>query len=202
MEHQREALKALHFLQEAEIERQVFKEELEHGGYIPPKDLPPETSKAAAQVTFKDKPLDHNVNSRPSTSCCLTHVNSVGRSTIEPLVDVEQTKPKPLFQDSTAQPYALTSKATNMWAESSLSPKPIRELFKFDGNPTTYLRFMSVFESTIETVKNDDKVKLLYLIQHCTGKAKSMIEYCLLLEPSHGFAKPNRFCTKLMAKGM
>ena len=48
---------------------------------------------------------------------------------------------------------------------------------------------MSVFESTIETVESDDKVKLLYLIQHCTGKGKSMIEYCLLLEPSHGFAK-------------
>ena len=189
LEHQREALKALHFLQEAEIERQVFEEELERGGYIPPEDLPPETSKAAAQVTFNDKPLDRNVNSRPSTSRCLTHVNSVGRSTIEPLVDVEQTKPKPLFQDSTAQPRALTSKATNMWAEPSLSPKPILELFKFDGNPTPYLRFMSVFESTIETVESDDKVKLLYLIQHCTGKAKSMIEYCLLLEPSHGFAK-------------
>ena len=101
LEHQREALKALHFLQEAEIERQVFEEELERGSYIPPEDLPPETSKAAAQVTFNDKPLDRNVN-------------SVGRSIIEPLVDVEQTKPKPLFQDSTAQPRALTSKATNM----------------------------------------------------------------------------------------
>ena len=47
-EHQREALKVLHFLQEAEIERQVFEEELERGCYIPPEDLPPETSKAAA----------------------------------------------------------------------------------------------------------------------------------------------------------
>ena len=200
LEHQREALKALHFLQEAEIERQVFEEELERGGYIPPEDLPPETSKAAAQVTFNDKPLDRNVNSRPSTSRCLIRVNSVGRKTIEPLVDVEQTKPKPLFQDSTAQPRALTSKATNMWAEPSLSPKTILKLFKFDGNPTTYLRFMSVFESTIETVESDNKVKLLYLIQHCTGKAKSMIEYCLLLEPSHGFAKAKQILYETYGK--
>ena len=167
----------------------MFEKELGRGGYIPSEDLPPETSKAAAQVTFNDKPLDCNVNLTPSISRCLTRVNSVGRLTIEPLVDVEQTKPKPLFQDSTAQPRALTSKATNMWAKPSLSLKPILELFKFDGNPTTYLRFMSVFESTIETVEIDDKVKLLYLNQHCVGKAKSMIEYCLLLEPSHGFAK-------------
>ena len=201
LEHQREALKALHVLQEAEIERQVFEEELERGGYIPPEDLlPPETFKTAAQVTFNDKPLDRNVNSRPSTSRCLTRVNSVGRSTIEPLVDVEQTKPKLLFQDSTAQPRALTSKATNMWAETSLSPKPILELFKFDGNPTTYLQFVSVFESTIETVESDDQVKLLYLIQHCTGKAQSMIEYCLLLEPSHGFVKAKQILYETYGK--
>ena len=124
-------------MQEAQIERQVFEEELERGGYIPPEDLPPETSKAAAQVTFNDKPLDHNVNSRLSTSRCLTHVDSVGRSTM-PMVDAKQTKSKVLFLDFIAQPRALTSKATNMWAELSLSPKPILELFKLDGNLTTY----------------------------------------------------------------
>ena len=105
------------------------------------------------------------------------------------MIDVKQTKPKVLFQDSTAQPRALTSKATNMWAESAPSPKPTLELFKCDGNLTTYLLFMSVFESTIETVESNEKVKLLYHIQHCTDKAKSTIAYFLLLELSHGFAR-------------
>ena len=59
---------------------------------------------------------------------------------------------------------------------------------------------MSVFESTIETVESDDKVKLLYLIQHCTAKAKSMIEYCLLLEPSHGFAKAKQILYETYGK--
>ena len=62
--------------------------------------------------------------------------------------------------------------------------KPTLELFKFDGNPTAYSRFISVFESTVEATENDDRRKLLYLIQHCTGKAKSLIDYCLLLEPT------------------
>ena len=47
---------------------------------------------------------------------------------------------------------------------------------------------MSVLKFTIETVESNNQGKL-YFIQHCTGKAKSIIEYCLLLEPSHGFAK-------------
>ena len=85
------------------------------------------------------------------------------------MVDVKQTKPKILLQDSTAQPRALSSKATNKWVESSLTLKPIPELFKFDGNLTAYLRFISVFESTIENLESDDKAKLLCLIQHCTG---------------------------------
>ena len=48
---------------------------------------------------------------------------------------------------------------------------------------------MSVFESTIETVESNDNIKLLYLIQHGNSKAKSIVEYCLLLETTHAFAK-------------
>ena len=40
LEHQREVLKASHQLQKAAVERQVFKEELERGGYIPSYPLP------------------------------------------------------------------------------------------------------------------------------------------------------------------
>ena len=58
---------------------------------------------------------------------------------------------------------------------------------KFDGNPTAYSRF--IFTFAIEQSEPDDRRKLLYLIQHCTGKAKSLIEYCLLLNPAEGLAK-------------
>ena len=50
------------------------------------------------------------------------------------MADVKQIKPKILFQDSTAQPRALMSKAASMWAASALSPKPILKLYIFDGN--------------------------------------------------------------------
>ena len=48
--------------------------------------------------------------------------------------------------------------------------KPNLELFKFDGNRTTYSRFISTFETAIEQSEPDDRRKLFYLIQHCTGK--------------------------------
>ena len=40
--------------------------------------------------------------------------------------------------------------------------KPTLELFKFDGNPTTYSCFISVFETTVEAVEANDMRKL-----HC-----------------------------------
>ena len=80
------------------------------------------------------------------------------------IIDVKQIKPKILFQDFNAQPRALTGKVTNIGGKLSLSPNPIVEQFKFDDNPTTYLHFMSVFESTTETVESNAQVELLYLI--------------------------------------
>ena len=78
--------------------------------------------------------------------------------------------------------------------------KPALELLKFDGNPLTYLKFISAFECTIEAVEHDDKVKLLYLIQYCSGKAKSIIEYCLLLEPRQGFVKAKQILYETYGK--
>ena len=93
------------------------------------------------------------------------------------------------FQDS-SQRTSIAESATviaNVMKEAM--SKPILELFKFDRNPTAYSRFISVFESTVVVTENDDRRKLLHLIQHCTGKAKSLIEYCLLLEPTQGLVK-------------
>ena len=62
--------------------------------------------------------------------------------------------------------------------------KPNLEITKFNRNPMIYSRFMSTFEATIEAIEHDVKRRLLYLIQHCGNKVKSLIENCLLLEPT------------------
>ena len=78
--------------------------------------------------------------------------------------------------------------------------KPTLKLFKFHWNSTAYSRFISVFESTVKATENDDRRKLLYLIHHCTGKAKSLIDYCLLLEPTQGLAKAKQILYKNYGK--
>ena len=67
--------------------------------------------------------------------------------------------------------------------------KPNLELFKFCGEATTYTRFIATFEATIEANERDYRLKLLYLLQHCEGKAKSLIQHCVLLDPEIGYAK-------------
>ena len=79
----------------------------------------------------------------------------------------------------------------NMMKESMI--KPNLELFKFNGDPTAYARFVTTFETTIEAIESDDRKKLLYLIQLCGEKVKGLIDFCLLLEPSEKFAKAKQF---------
>ena len=65
--------------------------------------------------------------------------------------------------------------------------KPNLELFKFSGNATAYTRFISMLEATIEVKELDYRLRLLYLMQHCEGKAKLLIQFCVLLDPDVGY---------------
>ena len=55
---------------------------------------------------------------------------------------------------------------------------PKREFLYFDGDPSRYPRFIKNFELNVESTIEDDNVRLSYLIQYCTGKAKEAIENC------------------------
>ena len=71
--------------------------------YIPFEELRLEASGVAVQVTFTDKSLNHYLDLRPSTSRCLTDVESVFRS-ITTSVNVKQIKLSGVsgFYDSTS----------------------------------------------------------------------------------------------------
>ena len=155
LKQQREILKASHQLQKAAIERQVFKEELEHGGYIPPDDQKPTTGADITVVT-----LQTNQVHLPCTG-----VDFAAKTVTLPVYSLPlETKPKVTFQGSTQLDL---SKREEIKPQVELHlRKAALELLKFDGNLLMYLKFIFTFESTIEVVKHDDKVKLLYLIQH------------------------------------
>ncbi|XP_072181493.1 uncharacterized protein [Diadema setosum] len=58
---------------------------------------------------------------------------------------------------------------------------PKSELTQFDGNPLEYCSFVNKFDAMIECKPGNDKVKLMYLIQFCAGKARDSIENCTFL---------------------
>ena len=45
------------------------------------------------------------------------------------------------------------------------------EVMKFDGEPSKYAKFVSTFEQTVGVANLSVNKKLLYLLQHCQGKA-------------------------------
>ncbi|XP_045209072.2 uncharacterized protein LOC123560989 [Mercenaria mercenaria] len=66
-------------------------------------------------------------------------------------------------------------------------PKP--ELIKFNGNPADYCKFLSNFETNIETRVSDSRLRLNYLIQLCQGDARYCIEDCVILPPDEGYLR-------------
>ena len=87
------------------------------------------------------------------------------------------------------------------------------EVMKFDGEPSKYAKFVSTFEQTVGAANLSVNKKLLYLLQHCQGKAKQLIKYCCLLKSQEDLClnkdlvediwveiKPNN-CTKAYVVG-
>jgi len=69
---------------------------------------------------------------------------------------------------------------------------PKSELTVFDGNPLKYFIFIRTFENNVEKDTNDYSRRLQLLIQFCTGKARRVIESCILLEPEEGYWKAKK----------
>ena len=58
---------------------------------------------------------------------------------------------------------------------------PRLEIEPFSGAPKDFIRFTSAFDTIVGRKVTDPSLRLAYLIQHCTGKARKAIEYCALL---------------------
>ena len=64
---------------------------------------------------------------------------------------------------------------------------PKREFLCFDGDSSKDPRFIKNFELNLESTIEDDNVRLSYLIQYCTGKAKEAMENCVILPGAEGY---------------
>ena len=59
----------------------------------------------------------------------------------------------------------------------------------FDGDPIKYWQFIRVFETVVDKESISHTAKLTRLVQYCTGKARRVIQCCMVYEPSVGYAK-------------
>ena len=66
---------------------------------------------------------------------------------------------------------------------------PELKLEKFGGNPMKYQYFINMFETVVEARVKDPKDRLVLLIEHTYGEAKSVIEMCLYLEASAAYQR-------------
>ena len=107
-------------------------------------------------------------------------------------------EPKPRRQDVTwkSEPDVIPNQEGYREDTQNLDPikrlathfaLPKSELMSFDGDPLKYFLFMRSFENSVKKDTDDKSRRLQLLIQHCSGKAKKVIESCVLLEPDEGY---------------
>ena len=65
---------------------------------------------------------------------------------------------------------------------SSQNALMVTKITHFTGNPRDYRRFIANFTHNVANMCTDDSIRLNYLIKHCQGDAKSLIEDCVLLQ--------------------
>ena len=94
--------------------------------------------------------------------------------------------------DQASNPRAVTSDAA-LFSRALLENRmPVPKQLEFDGNPKTFMAFLASFRTNIERKLSDENeedasLKLTYLLQHCTGRAKDLIDDCAMLDPVEGF---------------
>ena len=71
---------------------------------------------------------------------------------------------------------------------SSQNALMITKITPFTGNPRDFKRFMANFENNVSRKCADDSIRLNFLIEHCEGDPKSLIEDCVLLK-TNAFTK-------------
>ena len=64
---------------------------------------------------------------------------------------------------------------------------PKREFLYFDGDSLRNPRFIKSFDLNVESMIEDENVRLSNLIQNCIGKAKEAIENCVILPGAEGY---------------
>ena len=105
--------------------------------------------------------------------------------------------PSPSICDETSRQIASALEKIASTNENSLLPKTT--IIQFDGTAKTYHRFISSFDVMIDARNIPDSAKLSYLIEYCDGKARKLIEDCLV-DKTNGYKTARRILDKEFGK--
>ena len=98
---------------------------------------------------------------------------------------VERTKPSSNVETMELL-YRLMTRQGEIFQRQGV-PEP--KLSKFGGDPMGYQYFMTMFQTIVEARVQDPIDRLILLIDHTYGEAKSIIETCLYLEPTVAYER-------------
>ena len=74
---------------------------------------------------------------------------------------------------------------------------PKSEILKFDGSARNFQRFLTSFDMNIDCKSISDSAKLNYLIKYCEGKARELIEDCIMfIDPEKGYSEAQALLKK------
>ncbi|XP_060560451.1 uncharacterized protein LOC132720344 [Ruditapes philippinarum] len=156
---------------------------------IPDVMLNKEVSRSARSIEYNEERLnaanDHLYNRR-EVSGNQVPVSDVSMDTSDTTVSYRTNTKGKVTSDISSIDTAFNRLASTLQEGFNL-PKP--ELLTFTGSAIDYCKFIKNFETNIESKILDNRLRLSYLIQYCTGEAKSCIEDCVLLESDVGYAR-------------
>ena len=105
----------------------------------------------------------------------------------EHVVYSNKLQPVKTVKETDTQGEAFSQEITSAVQQAMVLPRP--ELLNFDGNPKDYHQFLHNFEANIETSIKCERLRLTYLIQQCSGKARESIQDCVVLPAKRGYLK-------------
>ena len=69
---------------------------------------------------------------------------------------------------------------------------PQADISPFDGDPMKYHLFMRTFDNAVDSTSLSACARLTRLVNLCIAQARSVIEICLIMGPSAGYAKERK----------
>ncbi len=107
---------------------------------------------------------------------------------------INKQEPKRLDVETASQAASNTGSisAQDMRQLIGVLQAPKVTLMTFDGEPLRYHQFIRTFEENVDNVMQDNAARLTRLAQYCTGKAKKVVDSCLLMDPDEGYPEARR----------